>query len=175
MHLLSFVDVGQGRDHSYTKRPAWKRPPIVPRVLEVSPAVANRTGRANGGDGARSLPLAMLPPYLGSGTARCGVQVPRRAPRRSAAPALVGPQSAPPPPPPSSPTASPSSCTTAKVELLGLSRWRRPQSFELNLDGAKRSEAHAVGSAASNHEAITIAVEAIDLHHAFERIDEPNV
>lgn len=67
-----------------------------------------------------------------------------------------------------------SSCTTGKAELLGVGRWRRPERFELDLDGAERFEAHAISSATSNHEAIAVAVEAIDLDHAFERIDEPN-
>ncbi len=50
-----------------------------------------------------------------------------------------------------------------------------PQRFELDLDGCERFESHAISAAASDHEAVAIAIEAINFDHSLERIDQPHV
>ena len=59
------------------------------------------------------------------------------------------------------------------LELFQIANGRWPQGFEL--DGSERLEANRVSSSARHHEAVAIAIESIDLDHAFERIDQPNM
>ena len=61
------------------------------------------------------------------------------------------------------------------LELFQIANGRWPQGFELELDGSERLEANRVCSSARHDEAVAIAIESIDLDHAFERIDQPNM
>ena len=59
--------------------------------------------------------------------------------------------------------------------LPRLDWWCWPQRFDLELDGCERFESHAISTAASDHEAVALAVKSIDFDHSFEGVDQPDV
>jgi len=56
---------------------------------------------------------------------------------------------------------------------LGIGSW--PQRFELNFDRCKWLESNAVRATSGDDEAIAVTVQPKDLHHAFQRVDQPHV